>query len=165
MILTLLLGCAPGAAGPLVEPAAWSLGGGGDPFPAHARAYAGCPLEGLGAFYPDDAGLLIETGECGYFSLRQPSLLPVDRGDTISFTLAHGELVSDDPGAEAHVALALGEDVLWELTVPVPSPSDVVAVALPAPARAPEGEPVQLHLHNHGQNQWALRELRVTPAQ
>jgi hypothetical protein len=165
LIALLALGCAPGESGPLVDDAAWALLPAADVFPAHAEAYRDCPLEDLGAFFPTADGLVVETGGCGYFPLETPALHDVAAGDRIGFTLAHGELVSADPGAEAHVALALGEDVVWEQVVAIPAGSDAVAIELSAPARADAGTPVRLHLHNHGQNQWALQDLRSTAAE
>ena len=65
--------------------------------------------------------------------------------------------------AEAHVAVLLGEQLVWETTLPIPTPSAVHDVEVPASAAASQGTPVVIHLHNHGSNAWNLGHLRVQP--
>ncbi|MEZ4470102.1 MAG: hypothetical protein R3F60_04695 [bacterium] len=66
--------------------------------------------------------------------------------------------------AEAHVALGLGDDTLWQATVPIPSAARVEAVEVALPASHPAGAPVVFHVHNHGANSWFITQVEVTPA-
>jgi hypothetical protein len=72
--------------------------------------------------------------------------------------LWHSALVSDPP-AEAHLALQIGDDLLYERVVPVPSEAAAYTDSVEVPFRADAGEIVTFHLHNHGANTWNL--LRV----
>ncbi len=149
--------------GPLVDPDAWVWDvDGADPFPAHRQGYEDCDLEGLGSFYVEEGVLEVATGTCGYLVLEQPSLVEVRPDDLVVWTVHHADLLAEDP-AETHVAIALGDDVLWDWTVPIPSLSELLVQRAYAPSRAPEGTPVRIHLHNHGDNVWRFFDDAVTP--
>ena len=128
-----------------------------DPWPEHRTAEHSCDEQGI---LVEDGLLEVRTGDCGYAVLSQPSLRTVRRSDTIELLLYHSALTAAE-AAEAHVAIQLGDDLVWETTLPIPSPSLVHDVAVPAPADASIGTMMVLHLHNHGSNAWNLAHLRV----
>ena len=81
--------------------------------------------------------------------------MAVARGQALHVVLLHDLLVFDEP-AEAHVALLIGGDVVWEKKVPIPADPGVFDETFTLDRAAEEGEPVMLHLHNHGYNSWKL---------
>lgn len=162
-VLAPLAACAPTEPGPLTDPTQWvQRSAGGDPFPAHARAYEGCDFAEGGSFYEEAGVLEIDTGVCGYLVLEQPTLRAVAAGDLVEWTISHSDLLAEAP-AEAHVAIALGDDVLWSWTTPIPTLSEVLVQRAAAPGRAPEGTSVRIHLHNHGDNRWRFLDDRIEP--
>lgn len=161
--VVVLAACEPREPGPLSDPGAWALRtGGGDPFPAHRFDYADCDFAEQGAFYAEDGVLEVDTGTCGYLVLEQPSTRPVGRGDLVEWTISHSDLLAEEP-AEAHVAISVGDDVLWSWTTPIPSLSEVLVQRAAAPARAPTGTPLRIHIHNHGDNRWRFLDDRMEP--
>lgn len=143
----------------LVDPYAWvALGAEDDPFASHRPETVECEPEALSV----DLGLFeVDTGACDYLSASQPSLAAVAAGDRLGVLMYHDSLTFWTE-AEAHVALALGDDVVWEASIAIPASSEVYSVELEAPADAPAGTPVTFHLHNHGSNTWNLGHFRVT---
>jgi hypothetical protein len=127
-----------------------------DPFPAHQPPVIDCPPD---ASRIEPQGLELDTGRCGYFLLTQPSLADLRPGDRVEVALLHQRLTAPD-STHAHVAIAIGDDVLWEREIPIPGDAqlfqDLVEIDHPAPA----GTPIVLHLHNHGFNTYTLLALR-----
>lgn len=163
VLLAPLTACAPTEPGPLTDPMRWAhVADGADPFPAHQQPYEGCDFAEAGSFYEEDGVLEIDTGVCGYLVLEQPTLRAVAPGDLVEWTISHSDLLAEAP-AEAHVAIALGDDVLWSWTTPIPTLSEVLVQRAAAPSRAPEGTPARIHLHNHGDNRWRFLDDRVEP--
>jgi hypothetical protein len=74
-------------------------------------------------------------------------------GEPIELVFWHSDLVAEAP-AEAHLALAIDDQVLYEGTVLIPSPPAAYTEAFEAPFDAPVGSVATLHLHNHGANVW-----------
>lgn len=148
--------------GPITEPNAWGYVAQGDMFPDHAAAYADCSFADAGSFYQEGLLLEVETGSCGYMTLEQPALHAVPRRTTLRWTVAHADLIFAEQ-AEAHVAIGLGDEVLWDFNVPIPFPAEVFALEATTTARVPEGAPVRIHLHNHGQNTWTFFEVQDLP--
>lgn len=90
---------------------------------------------------------------------EQPLLVDVPVGTAIEVDLWHQALFSDETDATGHVALAVGEEVVWEIEVPIPFPPTVWREVVTAPRDLRMGEPVVLHIHNHGANSWNLGGL------
>jgi hypothetical protein len=160
-LVAALGGCSP-TEGPLTDPALWSLVPSGDMFPDHAAAYTGCSFADAGSFYEEGGQLEVETGSCGYMTLEQPSLRAVPNGSSVAWVVAHADLIFAE-SAEAHVAISIADEVLWDFPVRIPFPSEVFALEATATSRAPLGAPVRIHLHNHGQNTWTFSEGQVAP--
>ncbi|NND66592.1 MAG: hypothetical protein HKN19_03295, partial [Halioglobus sp.] len=142
----------------LIDATAWQSAT-EDVFPGHRPQDVNCPPN---SWYEEDGALEVETGYCDYLSLDQASLAPVNKGDLIRLVLWHGQLRFDAP-AEAHVAIALDGEVLWEDDIEIPSSGGVYDIVVPATVNAPAGAQVQYHLHNHGYNTWTLLSLEVEP--
>ena len=141
----------------------WSVvGPDEDPWAEERPSDVLCPAE---AIYvegetPDTEVLEIDTGACNYVTLMQPALSSVDVQDGIVMSLWHSTLLSEET-AEAHVAIRLGTQLLWEKRVPIPSPNVAFNERLSAPIALNPGDPIYLHLHNHGSNTWNFYELRA----
>jgi hypothetical protein len=119
----------------------------------------GLSLESVG---PDPA-FEIQTDLCDYATAQQPTLVALAPGDTLSVRVFHWSLVADE-AAEAHLALALGGEVVWERYVPIPSEPDLLEEDVVIERDLPAGTPLQFHVHNHGDNAYDILELKATPA-
>lgn len=120
----------------------------------------GLVVENVG---PDPA-FEIKTDLCNYATVGQPSLAPVEVGDEIKIRAWHWELEAEEP-TEAHIAIAIGEHVIWEELVPVPRAASLLTAEIVADFEAPTGTEVQFHVHNHGVNSYDLISLEVLPAE
>ncbi len=152
------VGCVP-PGGDLADNALWALlDEADDPLVAHKPEGAVCASD---AWYLEGPDLEVFTGDCDYLALSQPLLRDVRRAHTLQVLLWHAPLFDEaSDEAEAHVAVWIGEDPIWEETVGIPSDFGVFNVMI-EPARAyRKGEPVIFHLHNHGANTWELSALR-----
>jgi hypothetical protein len=137
----------------LIDHALWQqLDESVDPFLEHRPEEFECGEAGL---YKEDGYLEIDTGICNYVSITQPSLEALQPGETLEASLWYGPLLADGV-FEAHAAIVLDGEVVWERSVPIPNPGGL-AVALFEPQRTyPAGTPLIFHLHNHGLNTWNL---------
>jgi hypothetical protein len=149
---------APGEAEALIDPAAWTpVAPAADPLAAHRPPGDGdvdpCPPSTWGLEGPV---LEVQTGACTYLALAQPALVALAEGDTLETTVWHADLDAAEP-ATGHVALLVGDAVVWEAVVEIPTEADVLAVSVPVEAAwaGPAGTPIGLHLHNHGFNAWS----------
>ena len=134
-----------------------------DPLPAHRPPQIDCPPTSYSFVY---SGLDVETGEtgrCNYLSVAQPSLYAMHPGDTLHLFVQHGRLLSiAAQPAQAHVALLIGQSVLWEKTIAIPSEFQFYEETLRIDGDVPAGTPVYFHLHNHGDNAWLFSLLDLT---
>ncbi len=151
-----------GALADLIEPMAWEpLAAADDPFAAHRPPAIDCPY-GLGWFIEAD-GIELDTSACNYAGLVQPSLVPVARGAAIELGLYYFDLLAPEP-TTAHLAVQIGDHVVFERTIDIPGKAAVLDTRLVADFDAPAGTPVIFHLHNHGQNNWTFHRLQVEVA-
>jgi hypothetical protein len=166
-----LVGCANGdpaddsgtSAGPrleadLADMTAWTPGSEAvapDPLLAHRPADASCPE---GSVIVEGGSIEVNTGLCAYAWLQQPLLADLRPDDTVELVFWHSALVTEAP-AEGHIALFVGNDLLYERVVSIPFPAMAYTETVAPDLSAPEGETLTLHLHNHGVNTWNL--LRV----
>lgn len=116
---------------------------------------------GIELFGPD-AVFEVQTDLCDWFTGTQPTMEPIVAGDTVSIQVWHYDLVAEED-AEAYVALAIGEKVAWEATVPIPSAGNLLREQVEIDRDVPAGTPMQFHVHNHGANSWELFDVMVTP--
>lgn len=146
---------------PLVEAEAWRPAAAADDALLHERPLTiDCPSAAWG---PELGGLEIQTGVCNYFSAVQGSLAAIEPGDAIEIVVLHAELDASEP-AEGHVAVALGDAVVWEQRVSIPARAEVIEATVIADRAWLAGTPVGLHLHNHGYNAWTVLSLDVAAA-
>lgn len=143
---------------PLVDPMAWApVPGPLDPLAAHRPAEVKCPIGGW-LFEPQ--GFEINTLLCNYAMFSAPSQAAVIAGSRVIATLYHFDLIAAEP-ASAHLALLLGEQVLWETEVAIPGKANAFNVDVVVDTTVPAGTPVYFHLHNHGQNTWTMGAIEV----
>jgi hypothetical protein len=128
-----------------------------DPWAAERPADAVCEL-GWG---PEAGVFEVDSELCTFGTFVQPTLAPVVAGATMELIMVHDALYSEDAGAVAHVAVALGGEIAWETEVPIPSLQDYLRPTFAAPLDAPAGTPVHFHVHNHGYNNYRVVDLTV----
>lgn len=142
----------------LIDHAAWEYAPAEeDPLVDHRPAMVEC---GVAGWYVLDQELEVDTNFCNYAAIRQPILEPIAACSTLAIAFYHFDLTAPEP-AEAHAAILIDGQIVWEQTIEIPGPAAVYEDKFAAPFAAPAGSEVMLHLHNHGQNTWALLELEV----
>jgi hypothetical protein len=106
----------------------------------------------------------VDTVEgCGFATATQPSLQALTTDDELQMRIFYFSQTTF-PAAEAEVAMAIGEDVVFAEQVAIPAvsgllPSDRQRRRVAAPAAV--GTPVYFHIGNHGDNSWNFLELSV----
>lgn len=110
----------------------------------------------------DELALEINTDLCNYVTLRQPSLVALVPGDTVTLRLWHYPLVAPMP-AEAHLALALDGEIVWEEQLSIPAEADFVDGEFIVERALPAGAELQFHVHNHGNNTYDLLGIEADP--
>jgi len=134
-----------------------------DPFD-HRPAETACDESGYQAeLLAGESVFSVETRDCAYLTATQPSLVALSQGDLLKVRLWHFALTSTEASAEAHVALALDGEVVWEKTLDIPTEAGLLSDTWRAERPLPAGTPVHLHVHNHGENSYSLIELSVLP--
>jgi mono/diheme cytochrome c family protein len=142
----------------LIDVAGWQpQSAADDTWTDHRPAQFECPDN---AWFEEDGALEVETGYCTYFSVAQPSKAEINKGDEIHLVLWHGQLRFDEP-TEAHVAVTIKGEVIWEDNIEIPNAGGVYDISVPSTVSAAAGETVEFHLHNHGYNSWTLLTLEV----
>lgn len=142
----------------LVDMTAWGAGDAAveaDPLPDHRPVEGDCPE---GSSLMEGGSFEVRTGTCTYGWFQQPSLADLRVGDVVELVYWHSTLVSDPP-AEGHFALYVGDDPLFDATIPIPHDPAAYTEQVTVAAAAPVGAIVTLHVHNHGANDWNF--LRV----
>lgn len=109
---------------------------------------------------PEENWLEIDFKFCNYLTVTQPSLRAIDAGATLTITAHHFPLTSPDGGA-GEMRLMLGDDAVWQKTVPIPADREVITEDFKVEKALPAGTPIVFHLHNHGDNSWQLFSLRI----
>lgn len=108
------------------------------------------------------ASLEVDTGMCNYLCVSQQTLVAVAAGQEIEVVWSHEELTADEP-TEGHIAIQLGDFVVWDSIEPIPSDPEDITHVVTAPEDIPEGTPAWVHVHNHGSNTWSVSEIRALP--
>ena len=144
--------------GPILDPMAWRPAiAAEDPF-EDRYADPGCSAGGYGV---EGTIFEVETDLCAYLTATQP--LPVDlpAGVTVETLVWHLALFATEP-AQGHVALRIGEHMVFDQRVDIPGPEQVYPVTWTTPQDLPAGTQVYLHVHNHGYNSWRLGPTEVS---
>lgn len=145
----------------LVDNARWEpLDVSDDPFAAHRPSPVRCPEL---AILLEGEVLEINTELCNYFAVVQALPQTLRPCEPVQLVMTHEALFFDEP-ATAHVALHIGEHLVWEERVDIPGPRGLLAPTFQVPEEIPAGSPVKFHLHNHGVNTWNLLSVtRLAP--
>jgi len=149
------------AATSLVSIDAWErVDSAADPLASHRPSEIECP-ESATEIEPlqGERTLSISTEQCNYFAARQQTLADIDSGDTLRVRVWHFELTHDQAD-EAHVALALDGQIVWEEFVALPTDAGgLLSAEWEASVDYAAGTRVDFHLHNHGANNWNVIEF------
>lgn len=156
---------AGGEAQSLVTHDAWvATSAAEDPFREERPEDAKCTR--VAGFKPElfneEPSLELQTAFCSYVTLRQRSQAAIRKGDTLRLRIWHFKLLAGEV-AQAHLAIMLGETLLWQTNIPIPSDSKLISERFTAPRDIPKGTPLFFHLHNHGANSYHFLELSVQP--
>lgn len=132
-----------------------------DPLKEHRPETVDC--NNLVGWYTENDGLEVDTGHCNYLALRESAASGAPKGSLVSTQISHFDLTAPEP-TEAHMAILVGDRVVWQKTVPIPADADVYTLEFGLPVDVHKGDDVGFHLHNHGQNTYLLQILYVSPA-
>ena len=129
-----------------------------DPLASHQPEGAACPED---AWHAQGDSVEVDTGACTYAWLGQPLRGAVPAGTLLEGVLWHLDLSADAP-ATGHGAVLLGDDVIFEVEVPIPSTTAFHEISVTLDRDVPPGTMIGLHVHNHGSNAWTLGPLATT---
>ena len=128
-----------------------------DPFRAVRDPEAECNPLGVSV---EGGGLEVQTDGCVFVTMTQPAQYKAKQRHQLDILTYHSALFSD-PDSLGYMAVAIGEDIVWEQTVPIPGDADVYSVTLESFPALSVGTPVYFHVHNHGANSWKLAHIRL----
>ena len=149
--------CIPREATDLIALDAWEVvTADADPLADHRPEEVVCPSP---AELLETGVMEIDTEFCNYFSVSQPLLEDVRPCERLQAVFTHEPLTNDEP-AEAHVALLIGGELVWEEALRIPQPSNVLSPEWEVTEAIPAGTPIVVHLHNHGVNNYRLLSVR-----
>jgi len=142
--------------GSLIDHTLWlELSEADDPFASHRLEAVVCPewaRQIEGDIYE------VETDDCNYVSLAQPSLRPLNEGDHVELVFWHLWLWAPMP-AQGHVAIQIGDWIVADEQIEIPGPEESFNPVVTVPHDLPAGVPIVFHLHNHGVNSWRLLSI------
>ncbi len=132
-----------------------------DPFWGRVEKPVVCTDESYGAEGLAAASFYeVETSNCNYHTVTQPSLVDIKVGDSIKATLWHLPLVALE-AAKAKLFVSIAGRIALEEDIAIPSTEEVYFSETIADFDAPAGSPVIFHVHNHGLNSWRFHRLTV----
>ena len=104
----------------------------------------------------------IETGECDWLTITQPTAIELNPGDRVVANIWHFELVAPER-AMAYLGFAIHDRILVDAEEPIPGPARRIELSFDVAERYPVGTPLLFHLNNHGANSWHIVEVLVNP--
>jgi hypothetical protein len=116
---------------------------------------------GQGGLLSEGTSLEIRTAWCDPADVMAPLPADVVAGARLDLTLVHSALVAD--GGQAHFAVFVGDELVWEQHTPLPAPAAFLAPRVALRHAHAAGEPVVVHVHNHGSNAYTIHGLRFLP--
>lgn len=142
--------------GLLVDADGWvAVAASEDPLAEHRPWQVVCPEQAWGVEF---GSLEVDTGACNYLGVEQPLSRDVPADAAIVVNLWHQPLYAEHE-AKGHLALLIGDELMWEREVDIPGPAAILRDELRAPRDLSAGERVVFHIHNHGANTWNLGEV------
>ncbi len=143
---------------PLIDVDAWvEQSSADDSLADHRPDPVSCPSN---SWYDENGALEVQTGYCNYLSVSQPLLTDLKKWDQIHLVLWHSQLRFSEP-ADAHVAISIGNTIVWEQTVAIPANAEIYDLNFPVMFDVSQGTEIEFHLHNHGFNTWSLLSLEL----
>jgi hypothetical protein len=104
----------------------------------------------------------IQTGNCNWLTLEQPTLSTIQKGDIIRAEIWHFFLSALEP-ASARVALATKDGILAEAMELIPQPAHLMELEFRAVTSIEKNTPIDFHISNHGANSWHLLNIQINP--
>jgi hypothetical protein len=166
-----LVACGPGGAPvdsgelpavSLLEPAALlPVAEADDPLAAHRPDPLFCHEAAWGE---EDGAFEVQTGVCDYAAFDQPLSAHLRRGDVLEIVVWHDSLDAVEPAA-GHVAVWLGNRVLWDAEVAIPAASDQLEGTVTLDHSPEPDARLGVHLHNHGYNSWRFVAVDLHPTE
>ncbi len=149
------------SSGSLVDHDAWTLvSAADDPFDDRPADLECSDLSWSNEDLGGEPSLEVATDSCDYLTVSQPSRAAGAAGDELHVRLWHYSLNNFEE-AEAHAAITIGGEVVFEVEHEIPGDSGMDAPYWEAPSDFDAGDEVLFHLHNHGSNTWNFIELSV----
>jgi hypothetical protein len=100
----------------------------------------------------------VYTEQCDWVTLEQPLQRDIEAGDLVETRTFHFAL---NAGAEAHMALVIGDWFAFDERLLIPRDSGAVDQVRVAPRDFPAGTQVLFHVDNHGSNEYLLIEANL----
>jgi hypothetical protein len=145
----------PAGSYPVVTPTAWAPAA-DDPFEVLRPAEVECPEGSWGAEeLSGEPAFSVDTADCNYLSVEQPSLVDLQADDRLALRLWHFELTGPD-GAVANLGLAIDGDLVWREVLPIPRDAELLTPTVRLERSYPAGSTVVFHASNHGANSYSL---------
>ena len=181
-MLTVLCACSPSSTGsepdtsaladvfreidgatPLVHATRWeSVPGDADPVrDPFLDVNDRCSPEAVSVETTDDGLYLdIDTTDCGWLTVEQPSLGDLAEGDTLRVWAFRWANVTAEGQGRFTVAAGDPPATLWEVRPDLPKDeSELYYDDVVVQQAVPSGSPIYWHISNHGQNVWSLIQL------
>jgi hypothetical protein len=147
----------------LVAPAFWQdVDAATDPFGDRPSTTQCAPGAVMAELLGGEPAFSVNTGQCDYVSVVQPSRQAALVGDVVKVRLWHFDLSAPE-AAEAHAVVMLGDLKVLDERIAIPQPGGLLARQVTLERALPAGLPVYFHLHNHGANSWSLVEVSTGP--
>jgi hypothetical protein len=141
----------PGSATSVVDNTQWELTPlGADPWPQPEASRIYCEEDGYGYENPV---FEIKTQLCDGRAFEQPLKRELIEGEFLHLVFWHSSLIHDRD-ATAEVGIAIGEDILWEIDVPIPFEETAYRPYIQVEQGYLPGDRLSLRVLNHGDNSW-----------
>ena len=104
----------------------------------------------------------VQTGNCNWITIQQPSNNLVRKGDFVRAEIWHFALTAPE-AASAWVGLASADGILAKISEPIPHPARLIELELTAQRDIAADTPIYFHVSNHGANSWHLLNIQIYP--
>ena len=116
---------------------------------------------GVGGVVHEGGRVEVRTRYCDPADLASVLDSALPAGTMVELELSHDPLLAD--GGDVHLALVIGDEVVWELERALPTAADFFHERVPLARDHGAGERVVVHVHNHGANSYSLHGVRFGP--